>query len=299
MEFRQLECFRAVCEHLHFTRAAEQLGITQPTLSYQIKLLEDEIGVPLFNRIGKKITMTASGDILFKYCSQIFGALSGFRDEINELRQMERGELSIAVLIGEINEFVSGLLGEFSRNHPHLKISIIGSEDVVEPILSEDADIGVTILLKDDDRFGKIPLYEEDFYFVMRDDHVLSGNTSVEFEQIRKENMIMFPATYRCRQMLDAVSIGLGFRLQPKIETTTINSLLKLIQSGAGVTILSKTLLHLYNRQGLVSIPVVNPTLTREVGIVHLKDKYLETAARELIDLIKQSAMSLELVNID
>ncbi|MBP3967340.1 LysR family transcriptional regulator [Paenibacillus lignilyticus] len=297
MEFRQLECFKAVCEHLHFTRAAEQLGISQPTLSYQIKLLEEEVGIPLFNRIGKKITMTASGDILFKYCLQIFGALSGFRNEINELRQIERGQLSIAVLIGEINEFVSGVLGDFSRNHPNLKIRLIGSEDVVAPIISEDADIGVTILLKDDDRFGKIPIYEENFYFVMRDDHPLSGNTSVDFDQIRNEDIIMFPMTYRCRQMLDAVSFGLGFKLQPKIETTTIGSLLKLIQSGAGVTILSRTLLHLYERQGLVAIPVVNPSLTREIGIVYLKEKYLETAVRELIELIIQSARSLKLVN--
>ncbi|REE91719.1 LysR family transcriptional regulator [Paenibacillus taihuensis] len=296
MEFRQLECFRAVCEHLHFTRAAEQLGISQPTLSYQIKLLEDEVGVPLFNRIGKKITITASGDILLKYCLQIFGALSGFRNEINELRQMERGELSVAVLIGEINEFVSGVLGEFSRDHPNLKIRVIGSEDVVAPILNEEADIGVTILLKDDDRFGKIPIYEEEFYFVMRDDHPLSGNTYVEFDQIRHEDLIMFPNTYRCRQMLDAVSFGIGFKLLPKIETTTINSLLKLIQSGAGVTILSRTLLHLYERQGLVAIPIANPSLTREVGIVYLKEKYLETAVRELIDLIRQSALELNLV---
>ncbi|WP_164545637.1 LysR family transcriptional regulator [Paenibacillus albus] len=298
MEFRQLECFKAVCEHMHFTRAAEQLGISQPTLSYQIKLLEDEIGVPLFNRIGKKITMTASGDILSKYCLQIFGALSGFRNEMNELRQMERGELSIAVLIGEINEFVSGLIGDFSRNHPNMKIRLLGTEDVVEPIVNEDADIGVTILLKDyDDRFAKIPIYEEDFYFVMRDDHPMSKHAQIEFDQIRNEDLIMFPMTYRCRQMLDAVSSGLGFKLQPKIETTTINSLLKLIQTGAGVTILSRTLLHLYERQGLVAIPVVNPSLTREIGIVYLKEKYLETAVKELINLIKQSAISLQLVN--
>ncbi|MFF2479757.1 LysR family transcriptional regulator [Paenibacillus sp. NPDC058071] len=297
MEFRQLECFKSVCEHLHFTRAAEQLGISQPTLSYQIKLLEEEVGAPLFNRIGKKITMTASGDILYRYCLQIFGAMSGFRNEINELRQMERGQLSVAVLIGEINEFVSGLLGDFSRHHPNLKIRLLGSEDVVGPILSEDADIGVTILLKDDDRFEKIPIYEEDFYFVMRDDHPLSGQSYVEFDQVRKEEIIMFPVTHSCRQMLDAVSLGMGFKLQPKIETTTISSLLKLIQSGAGVTILSRTLLHLYDPQGLVTIPVVNPSLSREVGIVYLRQKYLETAARELIERIKQSARSLNLVN--
>ena len=283
-----MECFRSVCEHLHFTRAAEQLGISQPTLSYQIKLLEDEIGVPLFNRIGKKITMTAGGEILYKYCVQIFGALSGIRNEISELRQMERGQLSIAVLIGEINELVSGLLGDFHRRYPNLSIKLLGEEDVVQPILREDADFGVTIISKDDGRFERIPLYEEDFYFVARGDHPMSGDAAFDFRQIREESLIMFPTTHRCRQMLDSVSSGMGFKLQPKIETTTISSLLKLVQSGAGVTILSKTLLDLYAPQQLTAIPVANPSLKREVGILYLKDKYLEPAAREFIELIKR-----------
>lgn len=77
MEIRQLECFKMVCQEMHFTKAAERLNISQPTLSYQIKLLEDELKVPLFNRIGKKITMTPAGDILHKYCTLIFNALEG------------------------------------------------------------------------------------------------------------------------------------------------------------------------------------------------------------------------------
>lgn len=205
---------------------------------------------------------------------------------------MERGQLSIAVLIGEINELVSGLLGDFCHKHPNLKIKLLGSEDVVELILREDADFGVTILSKDEDRFEKIPLYEEDFYFVARSDHPLSDQASVDFQQICREEIVMFPKTHRCRQMLDSVSLSLGFKLQPKIETTTISSLLQLIQSGTGVTILSKTLLDLYGKHQLTAIPVANPSLTREVGIIYLKEKYLEKAAREFIELIKRKAIS-------
>lgn len=288
MELRQLECFKAVCQELHFTKASEVLGITQPTLSYQIKLLEDELGVPLFNRIGKKISMTAAGDILYKNCHTIFSSLAGAREEIQELQHAERGVLAFAALIGEINEFVSGLLGEFYKTHPKLQFKLYGVEDVTGPLIQEDLDFGVTMLPLEDERFEKIPLYEEDFYFVTREDHPLAGQATIDFEEIRKQAVVMFPKTHRCRQMIDAICSTKGFHLQPQIETATIESLLLLVRSGAGVSILSKTLLELYDKQDLQIIHLSNPSLRREVGVIYLKDKYMGSAAREFIELIQK-----------
>ncbi|MGG6311514.1 LysR family transcriptional regulator [Paenibacillus macerans] len=294
MELRQLECFKAVCQELHFTRAAEILGISQPTLSYQIKLLEDELGVPLFNRIGKKITMTPAGEILSKHSGQIFRSLAAVREELGEWRNMERGELSVAVLIGELNELVSGLLGEFHQSYPKLRIRLHGAEDVVEPLLSEEADFAVTILPIHDERFVQLPLYEEDFYFVARRDHSLAARDQIEFDRIREENVVMFPRTHRCRQLVDAASSAKGFSLQPRIETTTIDSLLLLTRSGAGVTILSKTLLEMSDTRDLCMIPLTRPALTREVGVVYLRDKYLGAAAKAFIELIGKQVGALK-----
>ncbi|MBW7460997.1 LysR family transcriptional regulator, partial [Paenibacillus sepulcri] len=88
MEIRQLEYFAAICQEKHFTRAAEKLNVTQPTLSHQIKALEDELGVPLFDRIGKKIAITEAGQLLLKHCGQVFNSLSSAREEISELQKI-------------------------------------------------------------------------------------------------------------------------------------------------------------------------------------------------------------------
>jgi len=291
MELRQLECFKTVCRELHFTRASEALGITQPTLSYQIKLLEEELGVPLFNRIGKKISMTAAGEILYKHCQTVFASLEGARRELREWRQSERGSLAVAALIGEINELVSRLLGEFYRTHPKLQFTLRGAEDVTGPLIREELDFGVTILpSEEDERFGRIPLYEEQFYCVTGKDHPLAGRETVEFDELCRQPVVMFPKTHRCRQMIDAVCALKGIRLSPRIETTTIESLLLLVGSGAGVSILSKTLLELYDTRELAPIPVVHPSLRRTIGVVYLKDKYMSKAAAEFIELLKQRA---------
>ncbi|WP_053371877.1 LysR family transcriptional regulator [Paenibacillus sp. FJAT-27812] len=286
MELRQLECFIAICEELHFTRASEKLGITQPTLSYQIKLLEDDLGMPLFNRIGKKITMTEAGSLLRNHCSTIFGSLAGAREEIFELQHIERGTLSIGVLIGEINELVSGLLIDFHRMYPKVQIKLYGVEDVVEPLVDNDLDFAVTILPLEDERFSKVSLYEEQFYFVMNEDHPLSKNKSIALDEVKKASVIMFPPTHRCRKMIDLACSLQSFDLNPKIETSTIESLLMLVRSGAGISILSKTLLELYPHPELKVVPLTNPVLKREVGVIYLKDRYMGKAAKEFIELL-------------
>ncbi|KRE36277.1 LysR family transcriptional regulator [Paenibacillus sp. Soil724D2] len=288
MEFRQLECFKAICEELHFTRAAERLGITQPTLSYQIKLLEDEMGTPLFSRIGKKIAITEAGSILHNHCSTIFGALTGAREEIFELQHIERGTLSIGALIGEINELVSSLLVDFHKKYPKIQIKLNGLVDVVEPLILNELDFAVTILPVEDERLRIVPLYVEDFYFVVKSDHPFADHKTISFEEIKKEPVIMFPSTHRCRKMIDSACSSLGFDLKPKIETTTIRSLLMLVRSGAGVSILSKTLLEMYPHQDLSMIRITNPSLRREIGVIYLKDRYMEKAAREFIDLLME-----------
>ena len=95
MELKQLEYFMAVCEELHFTRAAEKLGIAQPWLSQQIRLLEHEVGTPLFDRVGKKTVMTEAGKTLQRYCYNVFHELAQARAALGELQGLSRGTLKI------------------------------------------------------------------------------------------------------------------------------------------------------------------------------------------------------------
>jgi Transcriptional regulator len=294
MEIRQLECFNAICDELHFTRAADKLGISQPTLSYQIKQLEDELGVRLFNRIGKKIALTEAGAILLGHSRTIFRSIAGAREEISELHHMERGTLTIGTLIGEINDMVSGLLVEFHNKYPAINIKLLALEDVMDSLLQHELDFAVTIFPVEDDRFSKVSLYEEVFYFVVHSDSPLSHQSSVTFEDIMSGPMIMFPRTHRCRQLIETAGMMHGVKWEPAIETSAIESILSLVQAGAGASILSKTLLELYPRQNISMIPISNPSLRREVGIAYLKDRYMGKAATAFMNqLISRFEMSM------
>ncbi|SEN97234.1 LysR family transcriptional regulator [Paenibacillus sp. OV219] len=294
MELRQLEYFIATCEELHFTRASVRLGITQPSLSHQIKALEDELGVPLFDRIGKKIAITEAGMILYRQSKLAFGNLASAKEQIGELQQIERGTLSIGALPGELNRLVSSLLLHFHRDYPKVRIKIFGVENIVDRVLNNELDVAVTILPIEDERIHTIPLYEEKFYFVATMQHPYAGRSSIDFEEIMNVPIVMFPETHRCRQLVDMTCSRAGFKFQPLIETTTIDSLFGLVRSGAGGTVLSKTLFEMYNYEDLLPIPIQNPTLCREVGIVYHRDKYMGKATQGFINLLTAHIKTLK-----
>lgn len=294
MELRQLDYFIATCEELHFTRAAEKIGITQPSLSHQIKALEDEIGVPLFDRIGKKIALTEAGMILYAQSKLAFGNLASAKEQIQELQRIERGKLSIGALPGELNQLVSTLLIDFHRDYPKVQIKILGVEDVATRLLQNELDLAVTILPIEDERIVTIPLYNERFFFVAPTAHPYAGRSAIDFEEILRVPVVTFPETHRCRQLIDSTCARAGLRLQPLIETTTIESLFGLVRSGAGGSVLSKTLLKMYNDDDLVCIPIQNPSLTREVGVAYLRDKYMGKASRGFIELMQAQVKRLK-----
>ncbi|MER2155551.1 MAG: LysR family transcriptional regulator, partial [Solibacillus sp.] len=109
MELRQLEYFLMLCEEMQFTRAAERLNIAQPTLSQQIKVLEEEVNTPLFNRIGKKITLTEAGQILYRQAQTIFQTLHTTKMQLQQLASLEKGVLRVGALPGELTNIVSDL----------------------------------------------------------------------------------------------------------------------------------------------------------------------------------------------
>ena len=119
MELRQLNYFLVLCKELHFSEAAFKLGISQPTLSQQIRVLEDEVGVPLFDRIGKKTVKTEAGNILERYTLEIFRLLDSAEEAIFDLTNLHAGNIRLAVLPSDLDYRLTPLLVDFHKDFPN------------------------------------------------------------------------------------------------------------------------------------------------------------------------------------
>ncbi|MCR8630427.1 LysR family transcriptional regulator [Paenibacillus radicis (ex Xue et al. 2023)] len=295
MELRQLEYFMAVCKELHFTRASEKLGVTQPTLSHQIKALEIEIGMPLFDRIGKKTALTEAGEILLKHSNQVFNSLQNAQEEIEELQEVKCGRLSIGVLTGELNQLVSKVLFTFHKNYPYVQIAVVGRDDVTEGIIRNEIDLGLTIIPIHDERITTELLYEEDLYLTVSNNHPLAAKKTIDLEQVKDQHFILFPEKYQCRQQINAAFKTIEAQINPIIETDATESILTLVQAQAGVSILSKTLLTLWTNDNIRMIKLEKPPVRRQIGLAYHKEKYIGFAAQKFIGLLRETIADQQL----
>lgn len=291
MEFRLLEYFLAVCEELHFTRAAEKLGISQPTLSQQIRLLEHRIGSPLFQRIGKRIYVTEAGDILRKHVQNVFHELEQAQAAIAELAGMQRGRLRIGC---SGNHLLSGPISAFHALYPGIELSVteLATEETKERLLDNQLDLGVVFLplYGDDTPLESFPLLEEQLVLVVSRQHKLAKAASIRLEELRTLPLAMLQQKFHVRQMIDRSSQEAGFELRPQLELSTLDSLLQIAALHIGAAVLPASYLRQHADDSRIHVlPIVDPTPQQSVGIVYRKDAFHGAAVTTFIRQLKES----------
>lgn len=298
MELKQLEYFITLCQELHFTRAAEKLGIAQPSLSQQIRLLEHEVGTPLFDRIGKKTMLTEAGKTLLHYSYNVFHELSQARAAISELQGLKRGTLKIGALLTVVNYLLPPTVVGFHRSYPNVELSVLGlrTRDIYNGLLQNELDLGIVFLPIEHEDLEVIPLYNENLALAAPVDHPIAQEPFVTLDILKDTSSILLPDTYFLRQLINEQCRSLSFSPQPVMEMTTMESIINMVGKGVGVTILPRAYLDYIDNPQLRTIPIQNPVLTTQIGVVYRKNKYLCAASRvfmeQLIATIKDERFS-------
>ncbi|APH67411.1 LysR family transcriptional regulator [Bacillus subtilis] len=291
MELKQLEYFYAVCQELHFTRAAEKVGISQPSLSQQIRLLEHEIGTPLFDRIGKKTALTESGKLLLKYTRKIFYEVEQAKTSIDELNGLQRGTILVGTLLTVEDYLITPTLLNFHQKYPGVKISVFGlrTGDIHKQLIENKLDLGIVFLPMKGDELESISLSTEEMAFAVPKGHPLENQEMLDVEVLKTTPSILLPQQYFIRKLIDEACKDLGFFPKPIFEITTMQSLINIVIKGVGVTILPKPYLEYLNHPNIRIIPILKSNLSREIGVVYRKDKYLSTATHAFISALKET----------
>jgi len=287
MELRQLEYFLAVCEELHFSRASEKLCTSQSNLSQQIKFLENELRVPLFDRLGKRIALTEAGKVLLEHSQHVFAHIEYARAAIADLQTVQAGSLTIGVLPGDADLLFDALLVEFHRAYPKLSLSVIESTKILEQVITGAIDMGVTTTPMPDERITVVPLFHEEFALAVRADHSLATEKAIPFARLQQLKLVMFPPDHQVRQVISRYCLQEGFRLQPHIETTTLSPLLSLVEQGIGACVLPRLLLENLPNKEIAIVSLLNPTPSQDICLVYRSDKYMGYAAKAFIDTLE------------
>lgn len=288
MELRHLEYFMMMCQELHFTNASHKLGISQPTLSQQIRMLEQEMNTSLFDRVGKKVFLTEAGKILYRHSMRIFDELQQAELAIRELEGLTKGSIHVGC---SGNHLLISSIISFNEKYPGIQIHIseLSTEETKRGLLDNVFDLGVVFLPIEDEQITSIPLYTESLILLAPEGHPLAELGQVELEQLRAMPLALLPPKFLVRQIIDRATRDKGFMFAPILEMTTLDSLMELVKQRVALTILPESYMSRMQPERISKLPIIRPTPQREVGIVYRSDKFVSSAALAFIEHIKQT----------
>ncbi len=268
MELRHMRYFAALAEHLSFTRAAAKVHVTQSTLSHQIKKFEDEIGVPLFERAGKKVIITEAGETLLPSVTR---ALNEIDSGLQSLRGTERrltGRLRIgATHIFNVN-LVPSCVATFLSRNPSVMITAAEypALQIEEALRAEKLDIGIGYKPSNTKGISFEPLYDEEMALVVSRDHPLASRKRVRMFELHRQPMVLLTADFSTRVMLDEWFASVNASPAVVVEMNAIAPMLSLVDKMEIATIVPRQAVP--DGQRLVSILIESPTPIRTPGLL-------------------------------
>jgi len=244
MENFRLKVFRTVADHLNFRQAAEALYLTQPAVTLQIKALEEELGVPVFDRTENKIALTEAGQILLKYAKKVEALTSVARQELARLVGQEEGDLSAGASTTIAQYLLPRLIGEFQRLHPKIRLSLIGvnTEKIVQGVLDGTLAIGLIegpSLHRD---VGEEPFVADEIAVVVPSKHEWAGQ-QVEIQQLCKAPLILREKGSGTRRVVEAAFKAAGIQMKHvrvAMELDSTEAIKSAVEAGLGVGFVSR-----------------------------------------------------------
>ena len=261
MELRHLRYFLAAADGLHFGRAARRLHISQPTVSQQIRELEDELGSDLFERRGRGVRLTPAGDLFRTYASRALEDVAAGERALEALAKHEVGELRVAYLASMTAGLVVPAVAAVLRKHPGVKIvAYEGTTRRVERLVLEGkADVGLGLLPTRSPGLDDEPLLESRLVLVVPAQHALAGQSSASLRDLSLEAFALLSPSLRARKMADAVFARARMTPRLVLEADAVATVLAVVRAGLAVSVLPEPRVGSGDRVAIVPLRPAPP----------------------------------------
>src|SRR3989338_8078611 len=277
----QLRIFLAVARHSSFARAAEELHLSPPTLSLQVKQLSETVGQPLFEQLGKKIYLTAAGKTLAEACEDIGSRMERLTEDLAALQGVERGSLKLAILT-TVKYTVPKLLGGFCAAHPGIEVAmLVGNREKLLQRLANNTD-DLYIMGQPPEQMDVVSeaFADNPLVLVAPPDHPLVGKKKIAPSRLRNEPFILREPGSGTRLTAERFFTSQGVTLKNRLEVSSNEAIKQTVAGGLGLAVLSATTVVSELALGeLVLLDVVGFPLIRRWHVVYPRGKRLSAAA--------------------
>lgn len=284
----QLKVFEAVARHNSFTRAAEELFLTQPTVSMQVKQLTKAVGMPLFDQVGKRLYLTQAGEELVKTCREVFEKLDQFEMTIADLKGLKQGRLRLAV-ITTAKYFVPRLLGPFCKRYPGIDVSlqVTNHEHILNRLSENLDDLYVMSQLPESIEVTYKRILDNPLVVLAPANHPLAQEKDIPIERIAAEPFIMREPGSGTRKAVQTLFDEHKLSLKVQLDLGSNEAIKQAIAGGLGISILS---LHTIALEGpssqLTVLDAQHFPIERYWYAIYPNGKQLSIVARTFLDYL-------------
>jgi DNA-binding transcriptional LysR family regulator len=290
MDFDQLHTFLEIVRLKSFSKAAQTCYRTQPAISAQVRQLEQELRAELFERFGSRISLTTAGRIFADYAEQILDLRRRVQDSIAELETNPRGELVIAAHEATCIYILPEVFSVYRQLFPAIQLQVDRSygSHVVDAVLENSADFGLTQLPADEKRLQVVSIYHDEIRLIVPAGHALAGNKSVTPQDLAGSFLLLSregKTRARLNQWLEPVEDEI--RISMELDSTEMMK--RFVMAGLGVSFLAVTNCREEIAAGkLHALPLAPEPLVRRLGLIYRKDKALSKAALGFIQVVHE-----------
>ncbi|WJQ79774.1 LysR family transcriptional regulator [Brevibacillus brevis] len=290
MDIKHLHYFVTVCDQLSYSKAAQKLHISQPSLSNAIKNLEQEVGSPLLERNTRKMELTDAGKILYQKALLLLSQMNMLKKEMEEVKLTGSGDLIIGI-IESVKHWIPKVIRGYQGRFPSINIKLIevlSGKAVKESLRKYHTHLLITNQFIDEEDIESIPLYDERLMLVLHKDHALAEKESVRLKDLANEPFIISTEGFQTREdILTAFSFE-QVNPQIKFEIERFETALTLVRENLGVTIIPENYLSGSTDASLVRKMIDSPALERTVYLAYLKNRYLAPAVQAFLEEVRE-----------
>ncbi|MFK8182105.1 MAG: LysR family transcriptional regulator [Phormidesmis sp.] len=295
MRLEQLQAFLAVAETGSFQAAARQCGVTQSTISRQVRSIEDDLGVALFHRTAQA-KLTLAGSSLLPRATRICKEWNQAQQEINDLINGKQTELCISGIHSVCAYLLPPIVTQYCSSHPdvQLRVTALGSDRSLKVLRDGLVDVSIVMhnpLLTSNQEMVVTPLYEEPVEVLMAADHPLTAYDSIPWDEISQYPQVVFKDGYGMQRIVQSQFRDQGKDVKIALELNTLDAFRGVVRQGNMIALLPKSALAESRRDLALAVrPTEEPTLLRKVVMVTTHDRLLIPPIQQFCDLVRQQA---------
>ncbi|MGE8080832.1 LysR family transcriptional regulator [Peribacillus loiseleuriae] len=297
MELRQLIYFIEVAEREHVTAAADHLHVAQSAISLQISKLEAELGVSLFERVGRNVKLTQIGKIFLIHAKTAIKAVDYAKEKVDEYLDPEHGTIKIGYPTSLANHTLPTVISAFKAKYQNVSYHLRQGSYALLIDSVKNGDIGLALL-------GPVPtnepdikadiLFSESFSALVPDSHPLAEKKSLSLSELRNDDFVLFPKGYVLQKIAVEACLQAGFAPNIIAEGEDMDAIKGLVSAGIGMSILPDGTLYETTPRFTVKIPIDTPQVQRTVGIITSKNRSLAPTEQVFYQFVKEFFSLLE-----